>query len=384
MLSDTSRAWVELSADALRHNFALARSLVGDRKIMPVIKGNAHGHGALFCARVLAQEGADAFAVACIDEAIALREGGISRPILILGYTEPQAAPELLQYKLTQSVFSEEYGEALSRSAVSSGGNIPVHIKLDTGMTRTGIFAQGCPEAAADAILRLDALPGLAVTGLFTHYAAADMPEKDDFTAMQLENYRAVLEALRQKGFTRPIVRHTGNSASILNHPETYFDMVRAGVMLYGFSPDGVPREGPLEPVLCLKARVIQVKDIPAGACVSYGCTFTAPKPMMLAVVSAGYADSYPRSLSGKGAWGVIRGQKCPQVGRICMDLCMFDVTGLQVRAGDEIILYGRGGMSLDEAAHRAGTINCEITSLLTNRVKRTESRGRESRGRIS
>lgn len=372
MLSDTGRAWVELSRGALRHNFDYVRSLVGDRKIMPVIKGNAHGHGALFCAEVLSEAGANAFAVACLDEAIELREGGISLPILILGYTPPEAAEELLSYGLTQSVFSEEYALALSGAVSVCGGSLPVHVKLDTGMTRTGLFAQVDPGSAADAVLRIDAMPGLRITGIFTHYAAADMPEKNDFTDFQLGNYKAVLQALEEKGFRREVLRHTGNSASILWHPECYFDMVRAGVMLYGFQPDGALSDGaPLEPVLCLKARVIQLKEIPEGSLVSYGCTFRAERPMTLAVVSAGYADSYPRALSGKGAWGVIRGRKCPQVGRICMDLCAFDVTGLEVSAGDEIILYGRGGMSLDEAAARAGSINCEITSLLTRRVKR-------------
>ena len=373
MIGEKDRAWVELSPSALLHNFNLVKSLVGDRKIMPVIKGNAHGHGALFCARTLTE--ADAFAVACLPEAIELREGGIDKPILILGYTSPRSAEELLHYQLSQSVFSEDYGKSLSEAAERVGGRIPIHLKLDTGMTRTGIFAQQDPKEAAEALLRIASLPGLVPAGIFTHYAAADMPEKDAFTAMQLRNYKAVLAILEEKGFFEKhpgILRHTGNSASILNHPETYLDMVRAGVMLYGFYPDGIYQEnGPLEAVLALKARIIQIKDVPAGCAVSYGCTFVSPKPMRLAVVSAGYADSYPRALSGKAAWGTVRGQKLPQVGRICMDLCMFDASDSDAKEGDEIILYGRGGMPLDVAAEKTGGINCEITSLLTDRVRR-------------
>lgn len=373
MIHEKDRAWVELSSSALLHNFNLAKSLVGDCKVMPVIKGNAHGHGALFCAKVLTE--ADAFAVACLPEAIELREGGIDKPILILGYTPPRSAEELLRYQLSQSVFSEDYGKNLSEAAERAGGRISVHLKLDTGMTRTGIFAQQHPEEAVEALLRIAALPGLVPAGIFTHYAAADMPEKDTFTAMQLRNYKAVLAILEEKGFFEKypdVLRHTGNSASILKHPESYFDLVRAGVMLYGFYPDGIYREdGPLEAVLSLRARIIQIKEIPAGCAVSYGCTFVSPKPMRLAVVSAGYADSYPRALSGKGAWGTVRGQKLPQVGRICMDLCMFDASDTDAREGDEIILYGRGGMPLDIAAEKTGGINCEITSLLTRRVQR-------------
>ena len=202
--------------------------------------------------------------------------------------------------------------------------------------------------------------------------AAADMPEKDDFTAWQLSNYKAVLRALETLGFDKPVVHHTGNSACILNHPETYFDMVRMGVMMYGLYPDGVfPKDGPLKQALTLKARVAQVKQLPAGAAISYGCTAVTSRPTKIAVVTAGYADSYPRSLSNRGAYAVINGVKCPQIGRICMDMCMFDVTDAEVKRGDETILYGKGGMPMEEIAALAGSINCEPLCLLTNRVKK-------------
>ncbi len=369
------RAWAELRLDALRNNLKLAQERTG-KPVMAVIKGDAHGHGAIPCGLALQKAGAAAFAVACLQEAIDLRTAGITRPILILGWTPACRAADLAAHELAQSVFSEEYAAELQQAAAAAGVTLRIHIKLDTGMSRTGLLVIE-PLAAAAAIRRIDALNHLTLCGLFTHFAAADMPEKDDFTAMQVQNYRAVLDALRQQGFDRELVLHAANSAGILWHPEAHFDMVRAGVMLYGFYPDGIHREdGPLDPVLALKAHVAQVKEIPAGSKVSYGCLFEAKTDMKIAIVAAGYADSYPRSLTGKGAWAMIAGNRCPQIGRICMDMCMFDVTGTDVKAGDEVILYGRGGMPMDELAGLAGTINCEPTCLLTNRVKKVYLEG--------
>ena len=337
------RTWAEISRSALRHNLNVAKELTGGTKIMCVIKGNAHGHGAVECGRTLEQAGADAFAVASLEEAV--------------------------------SGLDLEYVRELSEqmTAQKESRSIGIHVKLDTGMTRTGVNAQEDPGAAAEAVKTMMALPGIQVTGIFTHFAAADMPEKDDYTAMQLERYKTVLAELEKRGIdTTKLLKHTGNSASIMYHPETIFDMMREGVMMYGFYPNGIyDPDGPLEPVLSLNCRVAQVKEIPAGTSVSYGCTFTSERPMKIAAVTAGYADSYPRSLSNKGAWAVINGQRCPQIGRICMDMCMFDVTGKDVKAGDRVILYGRGGMHLDELTALIGTINCEPTCLITNRVKK-------------
>ena len=367
-MADTkSRTWAEIDTSALVHNLEVARSCSG-KKIMCVIKGDAHGHGAVMCGKVLEEHGADAFAVACLEEGVALRESGSKLPILVLGYTDPAQVSALIEYGLEQSVFDEAYARALNEAA--QGKRLGIHVKLDTGMSRTGIFAQKDQRLAAEAVMRIDALANLEIKGIFTHCAAADMPEKDDFTDFQVTNYRAVLEELEKLGFAKEVVHHVGNSAVILNHPEAHFDMVRMGVMMYGFYPDGVYQpDGPLRPVLTLKTRVAQVKHLPAGALVSYGCTYKTEKPTDIAIVAAGYADSYPRALSNKGAYAVINGCKCPQIGRICMDMCMFDVTGAAVSQGDEVILYGQGGMSLDEIAALTGSINCEMTCLLTQRV---------------
>lgn len=366
---ETMRCFAEIDLNAMVHNLKVAKEKSG-RKVMAVIKGDAHGHGAVKCGLALEAHGCDAFAVACLEEGLELRRGGIRLPILILGWTPTKYASVLSDDQLTQSVFDEGYAMELSEAAVKAGKTVSIHVKLDTGMSRTGIFAQEDPKKAAETVFRIAKLPGLKMTGIFTHYAAADMPSKDEFTAWQLENYKAVLAELRALGFGEPIVRHASNSAVVLFHPETYFDMVRMGVMVYGFYPDDRFRpDGPLKQALSLKARVIQVKELPAGAHISYGCTAVAEHPMTIAVVSAGYADAYPRTLSNKGAYAVIRGEACPQIGRVCMDLTMFDVTGKNVERGDEVILYGRGGMPLEEIAALAGTINCEPTSLLTKRV---------------
>ena len=366
------RAWAEIDLNALVNNYHTLQKAAGGAKMMCVIKGDAHGHGAVPLGLALAKEGADAFGVAALSEGIALRKAGIEQPVLVLGWTPAALADQLAAYRLTQSILDEEYANELNAACKGLDAPLDVHIKLDTGMTRTGIFAQKDHKKAAEAVCRIDTLPNLRITGIFTHFAVADVPEKDGFTEWQRGNFCAVLDEMKRLGFDKDIVRHASNSAGILFHPDCRFDMVRAGVALYGFDPtngeDGI--EG-ITPILTLKTHVAQVKDIPKGAKISYGCIYEAPRDMTIAVAAAGYADSYPRALSGKGAWAVINGQKAPQVGRICMDMCMFDVTGLDVRRGDEVILYGNGGMTLEQVTNLTGGINCETTSLLTNRVAR-------------
>ena len=369
MRPETMRSWAEIDLNAFVHNLHYAKELTG-KKVMAVIKGNAHGHGAVECGRVMEAEGVDAFAVACLTEGVELRESGSKLPILILGWTPAEYAEQLAEYDLTQSVIDEEYALELNEAAKAFGKVVKIHVKLDTGMSRTGIYAQEDPAGVACIVKRISDLPNLDLCGIFTHYAAADMPEKDEFTAWQVANYKAVLAELEKLGFDRPVVHHTGNSAGIMYHKETYFDMVRMGVMMYGFYPDGVyVPDGPLRPAMTLKARVAQVKELPAGAHISYGCTAVTTRPTKIAVVTAGYADVYSRSLSNKGAYAVINGYRCPQIGRICMDMCMFDVTDAEVKRGDEVILYGKGGMPLEEVAALSGSINCEPGCLLTKRV---------------
>ncbi len=368
-LSDTLRTWAEIDLSALRHNFGLARST--GRRVMCVIKADAYGHGAVACGRFLEEIGADAFAVASLTEAVELRRAGLQRPILILGYTPARYAGVLATLDLTQAAVDEEAARELSAAARAQGVTVAVHAKVDTGMSRLGILAQGAQNAleAARAIERMASLPALDLTGLFTHFAVADTPAEDGYTAWQLQNYLTCLEELQRRGI-RPQVCHTSNSACILAHPETQIDMVREGIMLYGLYPDSQPTAGPLRAVMTLKSRVCQVRELPAGTSISYGRTHTARDPMTCAVVSAGYADGYPRRLSNQ-AWVCLGGRRHAQVGRVCMDMFMVDVTGAQVRRGDEVTLFGQGGMSLEEVSQRVGTINYEIACLVTPRVRR-------------
>ena len=366
------RTWAEIDLTAMKKNFLTLKECAGGRKVMCVIKGNAHGHGAVPVGLALQEAGADAYATAAMAEAVELREAGIVKPILVLGWTPAALAGDLVRYGLIQSILDEEYAVELNDACKGLGEPLEVHIKLDTGMTRTGIFAQNDHKKAAETVCRIDKLPNLKITGIFTHFAVADVPDRDDFTEWQRSNFCAVLDEMKKLGFDREITQHTSNSAGILYHPECRFDMVRAGAALYGFNPTNEEEdiEG-ITPVLTFKTHVAQVKDIPKGALISYGLTYEAPEDMTIAVVAAGYADSYPRALSNKGAWAVINGQKCMQVGRICMDMCMFDVTGKDVHRGDEVILYGNGGMTLEQITNLIPTINVEPPCLLTNRVKR-------------
>ena len=366
----TARAWAQIDLAAMTHNFNIAKST--GKKVMCVIKANAYGHGAVPCGLHLQKLGADFFAVACLAEALELREGGITRPILILGYTPAEYAEELAQYHITQTVYDMASAEALSAEAAKAGVTIDVHIKVDTGMSRIGIYAQSAEaaSAAADDIQRIYALPGLNVRGVYTHFSVADAPDQDSYTKWQLNNYNAVLNALAAKGIN-PEIRHAGNTAAIMNHPDSHFDMIRAGIMLYGMYPDGIHRNGPLKPVMTLKSRVAQIRELPAGASVSYGRTYETKAPIRMAVITAGYADGHPRRISDN-SYDIINGRSFPQIGRICMDMHMLDVTGDNtVKVGDEVSLWGGEGMTAEQVAERVGTLNYELTCLITPRIAR-------------
>jgi len=379
LLSPVSRAWAEINLSALKHNLDVAKQT--GRRVMCVIKANAYGHGAVPCGRFLQDNGADAFAVATIDEAIELREHGIALPILVLGYTHHNYAKLLTHYRLEQTVVDESAAAELSLAAMQAGTKINVHVKVDTGMSRAGILAQGEESAheAAMAVERIMEMEGLNVVGLYTHFAAADMPTEEKFTAWQMNNFNIIIDYLTAQN-KRPAICHTSNSAAIMNHVNTHIDMVREGIMLYGLYPNNEPHGGnenekKLMPVMTLKGRVSQVKELPADATVSYGRTFKAEGAIKVAIISIGYADGYPRCLSNR-AWVKIGGKVYPQIGRVCMDMIMADVTnsgGLQsaVKRGDEVILFGKNGMSVEEVANIVGTINYEITCLVTPRAKR-------------
>ncbi|HWS30491.1 MAG TPA: alanine racemase [Clostridia bacterium] len=368
-LAANCRTWAQIDLSALKFNLGFAKA--GGSKVMCVIKANAYGHGAVECGRFLEKNGADAFAVASLSEAAELRDARITLPILILGYTPPEYIKLLLKYDVLQTAVDEEHAQALSDAALNLGARLKTHIKLDTGMSRLGLFAQGeeAAKEAAQAALRISSMRGLQVEGMFTHFAIADEECGSDYTAWQLNNYLTVIRILEKAG-ARPPVCHAANSACILGHPEVRFDMVREGIMLYGLYPTSVPQQGPLKPVMALKSRVVQIKEFPSGTTVSYGRTYEADKPVTCAVICAGYADGLPRRLSGRFEVN-INGRFYKQIGRVCMDMCMADVTGSDVKRGDEVTLFGPPGISIERAATEVGTINYELTCLVTPRVKR-------------
>ncbi len=362
--------WAEVNLGAVAHNVREIRKLLQpDTKLMAVVKADAYGHGALPVARVALASGAERLAVAILDEALALRRGGITAPILILGYTPPEQAPLVVEHDLTQTVFSLEVIQAISAAAAAAGKTARVHIKVDTGMGRIGVFPSEAPDFA-EAVSRL---PGIFIEGVYTHMACADEQDKA-YTRWQFDRFKEALAGIKARGVAIPL-KHVANSATTLDLPEMHLDMVRTGIILYGLWPSPeVRRVIDLKPAMQLKARVAYVKKVPPGTSISYGRQFTTSSPSVIATLPLGYADGWSRLLSNKAAV-LIRGQRAPVVGRVCMDQCMVDVTHIPgVKPGDEAVLFGvQGGefLPVEEVASHMGTINYEMVCLISKRVPR-------------
>lgn len=365
------RTWAEIDLAALEHNYRALRALAPQEcRFLGLCKADAYGHGALPVAKKLQELGADMLAVACVDEAAQLRRGGITLPILCLGKTPLELTPMLLEYNVTQAVEDLETGEALSQAAQAAGKKLTIHVKLDTGMSRLGFFwRQDTAQETADRIAKLCRLPGLEAEGMFTHFADADGDET--YTMDQFTRFLDAKAALEQRGITFKIC-HCAASAAVLNYPCTHMDMIRPGVALYGYYPapgmEGLDGPG-LEPVMTVKSRIAAVRALPKGTCVSYGCTATLERDSRLAVVPIGYGDGYPRGLSNRMTMK-IRGQECPVVGRICMDMCMVDVTDVpDAAAGDEAVVYD--GPLMERAAQLTDTIVYELMCHIAPRIPR-------------
>ena len=366
-----TRTWREISLANLEHNYRALRALLPQGcRFLGVVKANAYGNGAVPVARRLEELGAEYLAVACVDEAAELRAAGVRTPILVLGDTPSACAADLLRLDLTQTVPDLESALAFSAAARRAGGRLRVHLKADTGMTRLGWLCAGpLLGRAAEEMAQAAALPGLEPEGIFTHFANADGDE--DYTMLQFTRFLDLLEALERRGVRFPL-RHCAASAAALKYPCTHLDMVRPGIALYGHYPDpsceGLDGPG-LAPVMGFKTRVVSVKDVPAGTPVSYGCTRVLAKASRVAVLSVGYADGLPRLASNR--WRVsIGGQEAPILGRVCMDLCMADVTGLSVRPGDRAEVFGQT-LPAEELAALAGTIQYEILCGVSRRAPR-------------
>lgn len=371
MLEDKKRSWAEIKMSEIGYNYHNIRSnLSKDCKIMGLVKADAYGHGAVQVSRYLEQMGCDYLAVACVDEAEKLRLAGIKLPIIILGATPDEFTKKLLDLNLTQAVGSLEMARAYSREAEKHGGSLKVHLKLDTGMGRMGF---GVRHGRLDEILCSLRLPALEAEGIFTHFAVSDEPGGEAFTKKQFSAFSELVEQIEAASGHQFAIRHCANSGAVLNYPETYLDMIRPGLILYGLYP-GENQPLRLAPVMELKSRVSAVYEHEAGDTISYGRTFMADKKMRVAVLPIGYADGLPRCLSSR-IDVLLHGQRCPQIGRICMDMCMVDVTDLpEVCPGDVATIFGRDGSAVipvSELAEKAGTISYEIVCGISPRISR-------------
>ena len=370
MQQNNHRTWAEIDLSAIEHNFKEIQKYVGNCPIMAIIKADAYGHGSFRVAQCLAKAGASYFAVATVSEAIELREQGVTLPIMILGYVGDEDAYLIARYDIAVPVYDCETAMVFSNAAKKEGKQIRIHFALDTGMTRIGFPARHV-EQTVNEILELSKFEGLIVEGMFTHFAVSDTLDGSDFTHTQLDEFYAVSQKLEQAGLHIPL-KHCANSGGVLQYKEGYYDMVRAGIILYGYYPDpSLPRTLDLHPAMCLKARVVQVRRVEEGRTVSYGRTYCVTRPINEAVISIGYADGYLRSGSGNVQMSV-KGKKAPVLGRICMDMCMIEVPeGVTLKRGDEVTIFGDALITADDVAIAAGTISYEVLCAASVRVPR-------------
>ena len=378
-------SWIEIDLAAIAHNVRAIKQFIGSGVALnAVIKGNAYGHGEVEVARTVLSSGASYLSVAYLKEAIELRDAGITAPILVLAFTPAEFVRDAIQNNVAFSISDLNIARAASQAAIALQTPARVHLKIDTGMSRLGVLAAHADTFADE----LRAMPGLEIEGIFTHFSCADCDEA--YTRMQLMRFRQVLPpdlaGLNTRDFVssrsnpRGIVTHfvhAANSAATLAYPEAHFNMVRPGIALYGLTPFATgwgQLTSPLQPALAWKAQVALVKNLPADTPVSYGNTYIAPSERTLAVIPVGYADGFRRAPNNFGEM-LVRGQRAPIVGRVCMDQTMIDVTEIpNVQQGDEVVIIGQQGsqrISAEDIAARIGTINYEVTTSLLTRVPR-------------
>lgn len=371
---DSPLVWAEVDLKAIAHNIRELRRITNPKaRFMAIVKANAYGHGIIEVARQSLENGAEALGVANIEEGIQLRKAGIDAPVLIFGYTSPVHAKKLIEFDLTQTVYSYETSRALSEAVAAYGKKIKVHIKVDTGMGRLGLLRE-ITDSAVSEVESISRLPMLELEGIYTHFATADKSDRY-YAGKQFEIFMDFLNQLRIAGLEIPVT-HAANSAAMINMPETHLDMVRAGISIYGlYTSEEVDRSIiKLKPAMELKTKIIHLKKVPAGFKVSYGTTYETETPTTIATVSIGYADGLNRLLSSKGRM-LVCGQSAPIVGRICMDLTMLDVGKIpEIAIGEEVVVFGKQGnasISVDEIASTINTINYEVVSTIMERVPR-------------
>ena len=376
MYKETLRqVWAEIDMSAFDHNVKEIKRQMKCPEMIGVIKANGYGHGATECAKVLAYNGVDKFAVATLEEAVTLREDGVTGDIIILGLTPAQCVDTVVEYDLTPVVMHYDYVKALSDEVMKEEAEpVKCLFGLDTGMGRIGfrVFTDEERDQAVESYKKFSELPGVEISGVITHFSTAD-EEQTEYTKMQIENYNEFMKKLNAAGFDP--LKICANSASIMMYPEIHFDACRPGIILYGLAPSGYLKGKvlDLQPVMTVKAEILNLKTVPAGTSVSYGRKFTSTEAeTKIATIGLGYADGYSRLNSGKISV-LCGGIKCPVVGNICMDQCMVDVSAVpDVKLGDEIVIMGKQGneeISADDLAAINGTINYEITCCFDLRI---------------
>lgn len=366
------RTWAEVDLDAIAHNIKEIRKITNPAsKIMAVVKADAYGHGFLEVAKTLLENGADRLAVAVLQEGKQLRSRGVNVPILILGASGEESIEDLINFDITPSVFMYEFAKELSYAAERKEKVTKIHIKIDTGMSRIGFLAGEDNEGIVDEILKISRLPYIEIEGIFSHFATSDEADKS-YTILQYNRFMDVCNKLEEKGLHIPI-KHICNSAGIMMYPEMHLDMVRPGVILYGMYPSDEVDKSRLDliPAMTLKSTVTHVKEVEEGRGVSYGKEFITNKKMKIATVPIGYADGYLRKLAKEGKM-IVNGEKVAIIGRICMDQCMIDVTNVHtIDKGDEVIIFGREGVTIDDLAMWLETINYEVSCVIGKRIPR-------------
>ncbi len=360
----------EIHFSALEQNLSQLRSLVGGRSILAIVKANAYGHGAVHVARFLekSRHKIDLLGVAFVEEGVALREAGIRMPILVLTGSPSGQIPELVQHELTPVIFDLDTLSALNQEAEKRGRPISVHIKVDTGMGRLGLL----PHQIFSFVEKVQTHKMIRIEGMLTHFAEADLADLS-FAETQLDILKTIIAQLKDKGLSVPYC-HLANSAAILHFQSASLNLVRPGLMLYGYSPLTEKMTIPLNPIMQIKARVIAVKKVPKGTPISYGRTFITQQESRIATVAIGYADGYPLSLSNRGIM-IAHGTRVPVVGRVCMDMCMLDVTRVDsLLPGDWVTVIGKEGSEsiwADDLAKMGNTHPYEILCGIGTRVQR-------------
>lgn len=363
--------WAEINLNNLADNMQEIRRVSKSKDIIAVVKADAYGHGALDVSPILLKNGATRLAVAVASEAVELRRGGIECPIMILGFTPPSLVDILIRYDIEQTVYSYELAYELSKMAVKKNKIARIHISLDTGMGRIGFIPD---QNSIDEVYRISKLPNIIIEGLFTHFSTADEEDKE-YTYKQIDKYNWFYNRLKEMSIDVSI-RHIANSAAIIDLPQTHFEAVRPGIILYGYYPSNYVSKNKIElkPVMSLKTNIVHIKDMEIGEYISYGRKFRCERKCKIATLPVGYADGYTRLLFNKGNV-IINNTFAPVVGRICMDQCMIDVTDVNnVKVGDEVILMGESEnlkITADDIAEKLGTISYEITCMISKRVPR-------------